>query len=841
MRYMVKEVRRRPGRAVLAVLGIVIGVQSLVAIPLAIQTTRRAQRALFEGLTGRAALEVVPCGEGGFPSDLGRKLEEVNGLKAAVGVIQSTAAIRGPAALAPVMTLGVDLAHDERVRDYEFRRGGPPDGEGQVLLEESFAQSLGLELGATVVLLSPSGTTDLRLAGLLAPRGAAAVNDGAVAIMPLSTAQQLYQLQGRINSLQLVLSDGADPRRVARDVSKRLPPGLTVQAPAARASLAQETMASTERMLAVLSITALVAGAFVILNSFLMSLGERKRNLAILRSLGATRKQVTRLLLTEALALGTLGTVVGIPLGLGMALVVTHLIARFSGTVVPQLRVTAGPLALAGLLGIGVAVLATYFPARTAGRRSPLAALRERPETSPARTDGPRRWPARLGLALLAFFALVYAAIVCGLVPDGALVFILPAGMVLALVGSALATPVALTPLSRVTERLLRPILGIEASLANRQLRRHPTRTSLVVSVLIISVMLSTGFGNAMLNSVRDTREWMVRIFADVDFLVVPTALTGTELLPVAMPEDYADRIARIEGVQRVGKGTVFSTFAEGRRILIFTRSCRPGEDPGFRIVDGVDEDVRRRLQRGEVVIGTALAQRLGRQPGDAISIETRHGIRKFRIAGLTSEYTAGGMIALVEWDYAKKLFDTDGIRYAYVVAEPDARARVQPRLQAFCDEHHLVMHSSAGFTAACDDMIAGVTNSAWVLLALVFVVASLGITNCVTMNVFEQTRELGVLRAIAMKRGQIRKMILSQALSIGVISTVPGVLLGILLGCAMTSASYATVGSRIPYRLEPTLLLACAIMALVVAALAALPPAHRAGRLKIIRALHYE
>ncbi len=137
--------------------------------------------------------------------------------------------------------------------------------------------------------------------------------------------------------------------------------------------------------------------------------------------------------------------------------------------------------------------------------------------------------------------------------------------------------------------------------------------------------------------------------------------------------------------------------------------------------------------------------------------------------------------------------------------------------------------------------MMAGVLGSFWVLLAMVFVVASLGITNCLTMNVLEQTRELGILRAVAMKRRQISKMIVAQALAIGVISALPGVLLGMLLGYAVMHASYAVVGMQIPYVLEPALLLGCVGMALVVAVLASLPPARRAGQLTIIRALQYE
>ncbi|MBN2561800.1 MAG: ABC transporter permease [Phycisphaerae bacterium] len=840
-RYMFREVRRRPGRTVLTLLGIVIGVQSLVAIPLTIQTTRRAHHELFEGLTGKAALEVVPCGQGGFSADLATQLEALPDVRAAVPVIQSTAMIITRSGAVPMMTLGVDTRRNDQTCDYVLRSGSLPADDGQALLEASFARSQRIDLGTTVRLLTPSGTAELQVAGLLEPVGAVVVNGGAVAIMPLTTAQQLYRLDGQVNNLNLVLAEGADSDQVALEVSKCLPPGLTVQTPAARAALALEGLGGTEKLLAVLSVVSLVAGAFVILNSFLMSIGERRRALAILRSLGATRKQVTRLLYSEAAALGVVGTAVGIPVGLAAAFVMTHLMAQMSGSVVPQLHLTAGPFVLAGVLGPGVALLATYLPARAAGRRSPLAELRDRPGASPARDARARRWPSFIGFGLLATVVVSFTVIFARWLPHETYIVLLPVTLVALLVGVVLVIPVALSPLSRLVERLLRPILGIEASLAIRQLRRHPTRTALVVGVLTISVMLSTGFGNAMLNAIRDTRAYVARVMTDVDFLVTPTAFSRSVLMPVSMPEEYADRIGEIEGVRRVGKGRILSSQAAGHRVMIFPRSCKPGEDPGLLIVNGVEAEVQQGLRRGEVVLGTTLAQRSGLGRGDEISIETRTGPRSFTIAGLAVDYSSGGMSAFIEWDHAKRLFNMEGAQYLYVVADPEDRAAVAKRLRAFCDEHSLQMHSREGFISTVDEMMAGVLGSAWVLMALVFVVASLGITNFLTMNVLEQTRELGILRAIAMKRRQVYRMILSEAWAMGVISAIPGVLLGVLLGYAVSHSHYAIVGVKVPYVFEPALIVGCVAVALVVAVLASLPPARRAGRLTIIRALQYE
>ena len=153
-RYMYREARRRPGRTLLTLLGIVIGVQALVAIPLSIETTRTAHRGLFEGLTGKAALEVIPRGQGGFDPGLAAKLEAVEGVASAVPLVQAPAAILGPAGFVPVVTLGLDIKNDS-ARDYSLVSGSFLTDDGQMLLEESFAQTLGIELGATVPTADP--------------------------------------------------------------------------------------------------------------------------------------------------------------------------------------------------------------------------------------------------------------------------------------------------------------------------------------------------------------------------------------------------------------------------------------------------------------------------------------------------------------------------------------------------------------------------------------------------------------------------------------------------------------------------------------------------------------
>jgi len=839
-RYMFREVLRRPGRTVLTLVGIVIGVQALVAIPLAIESTRDTHRELYEGLAGHAALEVVPSGAGGFAAELAVQLEALEDVEAAVPVIQSTAMIATRTGVMPIMTLGIGIARIDQAREYTLRSGSMLSADGQVLLDGEFAVQREVGLGEDVILLTPSGSVSLRIVGLLARTRVSAVNAGGVAIIPLTTAQRLYRLEGLVNSVGLVLAAQADHAAVADSVRALLPPGLTVQVPAARAALAQGALLNTERMLAILSIVSLVAGAFVILNSFLMSVSERRRSLAVLRALGATRKQVVRLLMAEAAALGAMGTLIGIPIGVGGAFVMTQLMARMAGPVTPQFSLSPGPFLLAAVLGPGVAMIATFHAARRAGWRPPLAELRERP--SGAAEEGRlRRWPGALGLTMLGLFAVFYVLVTIRRMPADLFMILLPIGMTLLLVGCALIIPMVVLPLSHLVEKVLRPVIGFEASLAVRHLRRHRTRSSLVVGVLMISLILSIGYGNAIHNSVRDLRDWMARIVDRVDFMVVPTPLSGTGLFPVSMPEAYAETIGSFEGVRFVGKGAILSSRIDGRTVMVFARSCRPGEDPGIRLAQGEPESAYEAFRQGGVLLGTTLAHHRGVKRGDQVAIETREGTTSFRIAGLTTDYGAGGMVAFLEWAQGKRYLNVEGAQYLYIATDPLARAAVDERLQSFCAEHHLEMHSRAGFIQKCDEMIAGVIGSSWVLLAMVFVVASLGLTNCLTMNVLEQTRELGILRAVALKRRQLCKMIVSEALAVGLIGAVPGVVFGVLLGYLVTEANEPIVGIRIPYVLEPTLLAGSVVIALVLAVLASLGPARRAGRLTIIRALQYE
>jgi putative ABC transport system permease protein len=842
-KYTARQLQRRPGRTVLTLLGIVLGVAASVAVAVTLRATRQAHRDMFEAVTGRAALEVVAEGLSGFPLELAGDLERVPGVRAAVPVIQTPALLVGPRGAVPVLALGVDPARDGAARDYALRQGRllRTDAEGPkaILLEAGFAEANHLGLSEDAELLTVVGRTPVRVAGLLEPRGAASFNGGAVVFLPLATAQRLFGLDGKVNSVQLVLAEGADPDAVAREVKGRLPPGLTVQVPSARAVSGRHLIAASEEGLTTLGTVSVVAGAFVILNAFLMNLGERRRQLAILRALGTTRGQVARLLLREAALLGGAGAVLGIGLGWALALGMRQVMGQVMSLTLPPLQWSWGPVLLGLALGPGIALAATYLPARRAGRRAPLEDLLQRRE---APSEPLRRGPAYVGLALLAVVVLLVAGLAGDWIPAAAAMPFVPLAMALYLVGWALLLPLILGPLLRFARLLARAVPGVEGGLALRQLQRRPGRTALTAGALLVAVLFAVGFGLAFRNQVRDIQDWLAQV-SDGDFFVRgawPDATSAVTTAP--LPETLADEIRALDPrIERVDRYRYIPARAGGQVVVVLAFTFRPERRGSLPLVGGDPEAVRQGLQRGEAVLGTLLAQRLGLKVGDRLRLETRRGPRLVRVAGLTTEYTGGGMALYLEWDLARRLFDVRGAHTLLVTARPGQAAGLGPVLRAFCADRQYLIQSAAELRGQLERQMGDFQGLVWALVGLVFVVAALGVANTLTMNVLEQTRELGALRAIGMKRRQVGKVVLAQALGLGVISLVPGVVGGVGLAYLIHLCTYPIMGQVIPFRFDALLVAGCFLLALAITAAAAYFPARRAARLRVVEALQYE
>jgi putative ABC transport system permease protein len=248
-----------------------------------------------------------------------------------------------------------------------------------------------------------------------------------------------------------------------------------------------------------------------------------------------------------------------------------------------------------------------------------------------------------------------------------------------------------------------------------------------------------------------------------------------------------------------------------------------------------------RRLADGEVVLGTALAQRLGVGIGADVLLQTGLGPRALRVAGTANEYTIDGMALYMEWHVARRLFQVEGVHVFSVTARTGMAATLAENLKTFCGERTLILQSQQELRGYIDQAVGRIAGMVWALMALVFVVAALAVINTLTMNVLEQTRELGLLRAIGLKRGQLGKLILAQALAIGLLSIAPGTIIGLVFAYVFNVVSHSLLAHAVAFRIDTALVAGCVAATMVTTVLAAIVPARRAARLEIIQALQYE
>lgn len=842
--YTLRELRRRPGRSLLTLAGIVIGVAAIVAVSLAGATARDAFRDMFDQVGGKAELEVVAAVQGTFDPAPVESTVRVAGVEEVVPVIQTQAALLTERGRSAVLVLGVDPERDSLVRTYDLREGVGLSTQGAevpdspvaeasvgVLLEAGYAEAQGLAAGGSAKMLTPTGLVDVEVRGLLSSGGLAAFNGGAVVVIALDDARALFGLQG-VSSLQVVLSEDASVREVKERLIAALPAGLTAQTPASRGDMAVDTLTATESGLSAVSGLSLVAGAFIILNAFLMSVGERHRQIALLRALGATRRQVTRLLLREALVLGLAGTVLGLALGAAASVALTQGLAGLVGARVPGVAFSWTPFVIGGLLGPVLALVATYVPARRAGRITPLEGLAEGGAEAPGHA---RRWPAYAGLVLVA----VSIAAALGMIRGGLPLSTASPIFMALLVGCVLVVPLVTGPLSRLWAALLVPVLGVEGRLAFRQLARHRTRTNLTVGVLFVAVVVAVSMGGSLLTNVRDSADWYDRTIIGDYFVrgVIPD--TGTSRAAVIEPR-IGDEIAALEGVESVVPFVFVQSRAVDRQIIVLARTFETTPLP-LDMEEGEEVAVLAGLRAGEVVVGTALAKAAGIGVGDSLVVETRAGPVSFSVAGTVTEYTAGGYSLYMDYATAERSFELTGADLYIVTASEGAAAGLGDELTALTGREGLLLQSQADFRLMVDEMINGVLGFLWLLIGMVFVVASLGVVNTLTMNVLEQTREIGLLRAVAMTRRQLRKMILSQALGLAAISLLPGLAVGVAVQYLLNRGTVAVTGLPVGFTFEPVVLVGTFVVALGVSLLSAYFPARRAARLQVVQSLQYE
>lgn len=853
-----RNLRARMVRSLLTMAGILLGVAAMLAVQVTNATTLSSIRVLFEEAAGKADLvvESSDIGSGGFDEGVLARLRATDGVKLAAPsvrvetfLVKNLARWQMPIAMAGIgkgglLLVGVDPDIDPQVRSYHLRRGqflSSKERKHSMVLGEDFAREEKIELGEWVEVLAPGGKEAFQVVGLMSPEGLGRLNGGAVGVVALQVAQEVFERGRKIDQVEVVAVE-----RIARSTSlmaklkekleERLGKRFSVVYPAARGKVVNEILATYQTGLNFLSIVALFVGIFLIYNVFSMTVAERTREIGMLRALGMTRRQVMKLIVAESSLLGGIGSALGIVAGLGLARALVRSFASFSGVPPMSLEVKVAQLVHSFWVGIAVAILSALIPAWRASCISPLEALRARSRAE----GGPflaHSW--LVGLALI--------------LPAWAVIYVLPlrqemryplgaTSVFILLLGASLCVPITVRALEAAFRPPIAWLYGAEGALGSRNVRRSLARTTLTVAALMIGIAMVIGI-KGMTEAFRvNILEW------------VETAIGGDLYArsPIPMRAEFGARLLAIEGVEAISPMSSFwvrpvGDFGDIDRLLFIAR------DPDshlqvasfqFASGQGDKEAMYRRLAGGDAIfISTVLRDRLGLDQGDILHLETERGLRPFHIAGVVVDFVNEGYVIDGSWLDMKRYFGRAGVdSFVLKLRKGASQEAVRREIERLYGEaRHLRVESSQEFKARVMKLAGQAFSLLDVLGFIGVIVAALGVINTLMMNVLERQREIGMLRSLGMTRRQVARMILAEAGTMAGAGGLFGLGYGVLLSRVFIMAANFLGGYVMQYVLPLQALGIGVVLALGVSQVAAAYPAWRAARVVIVEAIQTE
>jgi putative ABC transport system permease protein len=825
-----REMRKRPGRAALTLASVVIGVAAVVSVTLTTQSTRRAFADIFKSMAGRADLEVAAPIGSTIEETLLATVDGTPGVEAAAPLIQRQTVLYAKGKRVQTSVMGIDPARDKAVHNFALESGQSLAEANGIMVNSALAGNLGIGVGDRVELLTRSGRMKAKVVGLYKSGTTAISGQGASLLVPLRTAQSWFKAPRRLDSIQIVLAPEAEEARVQAALEERLPKDAPVRRPAARSATAQETALATEQALQMARAFSVLVAVFVITNTFMISVTQRRRQFGIMRAIGATRKQIAGMVYRQALTLGFFGTILGALLGVVAANFLTQAMGSLYETSLPPIQITVEPFLWAALFGMGISFVGAALPSYKAAHLSPLDAIRD---VLAEEIEGVSHWFTWGGTATVAFSGTVMAASILGYLKPEHAVW----SGVLLLVGLVLLLPLALEPLSRFVAALAPRGMKTESKLASRHLLIHRSRTTLTVGVVFIAASSAIGLSSTVLDNIADVKQWYGKTII-ADFFVragTPDMATG---LTADLPDGIGEKIESTPGVETIEGIRLVGAQSGDQRVILIVRSFDDSKLQAFDIASGDAAHVRENLNAGQVVLGSVFAQRAGLKVGDEAPLKAGEGEKKFRVAAVANDYQAGGLTMYMDRAIAERELGVGGVDAYAVKADHDRLPEVRKSLEQLGAEDGLLIQSFSDIQREIDMMIAGVDAGLWGMVVLGLIVATFGVANTLTMTVLEQTFELGLLRVIAATRAQVRKMIVAQAVIMGLLALVPGIIAGVGVAYLIHLATMPVIGHPVEFTLRPLLMLGGLAGGLLVVLIAAWPPAERAARIELTATL---
>ncbi len=702
-------------------------------------------------------------------------------------------------------------------------------------MDTSTAGKKDLEVGQQIGVQAEDAVRQMRISGLVKFGAVESIGGATLAGFDLATAQSLFHKEGKLDQIRAAAKPGVSPEKLVSEIEEILPPGTQVRTGDAQAredaSGTDEFISFLQNFLLAFGGIALFVGAFVIANSLSITIAQRTREFATLRTLGASRRQVLRSVVIEAFVIGTLASVTGLFLGLALAKGLFRLFDLVGFTLPNQGLVFQNrTIVVALLVGILVTVVASLRPAVRATRVPPIAAVREGATLPPSRFAR-LRTPASALTTLVGFAALLYGLFRSGLGTTQVLIW-MGLGALLIFMGVSLLSVRFIRPLAAVLGWPATRMGGAAGRLARDNSRRNPQRTASTASALMIGLALVTLVSVLAASIVSGFRGAVNDIFI-ADYAI--TAQNNFSPIPISA----AAAAAQAPGVTAIGS-------VRSGEVLVFGASdFATAVDEGGSQVMSLDwkegsNNVLSSLGDDGVFVDDGYADEHDLQIGSPVQITFANGnSRTFVVKGIFDPPTGGSPFGTVT--ISAKAWDAENPQPKNVYTFVEMAGGETDANMAALDDSLASFPNAKAQTRQqfIDNQISGlssVLNILYVLLALSVLVSFFGIINTLILTVFERTREIGMLRAIGMTRRQVRRMIRHESVITALIGAAIGIVLGVVLGALLIARV-----DFIAFSLPTLQLVVFGVAAVIVGIVAAIFPARRAAKLNPLEALHYE
>ncbi|MEU9064851.1 ABC transporter permease, partial [Streptomyces sp. NPDC048430] len=794
-RTAVRNVLAHKARLLMTVLAVMLGVAFVSGTLVFTDTLGNAFRNQSAKNYDKVAVAVTTWAERGDEETPGVEEATLKKIQELDGVAEATGRVSGFAGVADTdgkligngwSNTGSNYSPGTGGKDaqYTFTEGTGPVEAGQIALDRTSADKGDYHVGEKVRVATNGPVKEYTLSGIFTTEDGAVNAGGSLVLFDTEIAQQLYLRPGEFKDVTVTAAAGASDQKLLAAVKPLLPKGAEAKTGAAladeEAEMTESGLKSLNSMLLAFAAIALFVGVFLIANTFTMLIAQRTKELALMRAVGASRRQVKRAILLEAGVVGLIASVIGFVLGVGLATGLRSAMGMFGGKI-PAGPLVVSPTAVASAFAVGVliTVFAAWLPARRAAKIPPVAAMSSVHAVATTKS-----------LVVRNSFGAVITLIGSALIVAGAAQgdengrWLLGGGAFLALIGVIVLIPLLSRPVIALARPLLRGVFGVSGKLAAQNAVRNPRRTGATASALAIGLTLVTGIsvlgvtlGQAIDKMTTDNirADYMVSMASGgpLDESAV-TALRKADGVAAASPQrslwpSVGDEVVSASGVTPGDVEKVFN----------------------LKTVSGSLSS----LKDGEIAVDRKTAKSHGWKTGDSLPVTFQDDKKETLKVGALYEGNEFLSPVLIPEDVADPHESLSDIREVWLTMDGgQSDANEKAVIEALGDNPAMSVVDRQGIR----DMFGGFINTAlnimYALLAMALIIAVLGVVNTLAMSVFERQQEIGMLRAIGLDRRKVKRMIRLEAVVISLFGAVVGVGLGTFLGWAIGKSLSASI-----------------------------------------------